>query len=189
MIALGAWDWRHADWVGGFYPEDLPPDWRLTFYANEYDAVGLRAEDWLLPAPGVLRDWVEDTREGFRFLLEWPETFPAGASEGLGERLAILAPRLGALLTGDETSVHVSVPEGVPVWARERVAHDFVEALETARPPLLLLGGQGLDDLREARRAIESLGARGDAIILVEGAEVLSRLSRLRTLRDLSGWQ
>ncbi|MEW6764944.1 MAG: hypothetical protein AB1344_04025 [Pseudomonadota bacterium] len=183
MIALGAWGWRHSGWVGAFYPEELPEEWRLTFYANEYEVVGLRADDWLKPELDSLRGWVNDTREGFLFVLELPEALPADVDE----RLAILTPRLGGLLAGEGEPV--GLDRFAPIWPVSGAAHNLVEALEVDRPPLALLEAGKLD-LRAARLALESLGGRGDAIILLDdGPELLERLSALRTLRDLLGWQ
>lgn len=183
MIALGAWGWTHPGWVGSFYPEDLPEAWRLTFYSNEYEAVGLRAADWLAPDPDILRGWVDDTREGFRFVLELPEGLPADVET----RLAILKPRLGALLSGNGNAS--GLERFAPVWPVTRAAHDLVEALEVDRLPLVLLATDKID-LRAARLALESLGKGGDALILVdEGPDMLARLNELRTLRDLLGWQ
>jgi len=60
-IALGAWDWRHTEWNGRFYADDLPEEWRLTFYSNEFDAVGLYAAGWMTTPISEMEQWVEDT--------------------------------------------------------------------------------------------------------------------------------
>ena len=38
-IITGAINWQHAQWLGQYYPQDLPTDWQLDFYANEFDAI------------------------------------------------------------------------------------------------------------------------------------------------------
>ena len=38
-LRLGARGWRHAHWENDFYPDDLPPDWQLAYYANEFSTV------------------------------------------------------------------------------------------------------------------------------------------------------
>jgi hypothetical protein len=35
-VLVGSIGWQHLEWQDSFYPEDLPPDWRLGFYANEF---------------------------------------------------------------------------------------------------------------------------------------------------------
>lgn len=193
MIGLGAWGWEHEAWQSGFYPDDLPPEWHLTFYSNEFEAVGLESGDWLSPALEVLRGWVEDTREGFRFHLVLPDQL----APGMAERLGALAPRIGSLLAGPRVSgevIEAARPFG-PIWAMDgqgglpQVAHDLVEALDSQRAPLVLLDAEDFK-LRAARMAIESLGDRGDATLLLrDGGASMAVLNELRTLRDLLGWQ
>ncbi|HET19513.1 MAG TPA: DUF72 domain-containing protein, partial [Chromatiales bacterium] len=187
-----AWGWRHETWRGGFYPDDLPVEWQLTFYANEFDALGLDAATWLEPSMEELAGWVADTREGFRI---YPE-LPARPVPDLEARLNVLAPRLGATLAGPGAP-----PDSIerarrfaPVWAREaveglpRVGHDLADVLEPGRAPLAVLE-PGRVDLRAARRAMEALGPRGATFIMRDGAGALDSLHALRSLRDLMGWQ
>ncbi len=65
-IRVGACDWDHAHWQGDFYPDDLPQDWRLSYYANEFSTVLVPEARWR--AEGVdFEQWAEDVHEGFRF--------------------------------------------------------------------------------------------------------------------------
>ena len=34
-LLLGTQGWQRAEWIGSYYPADLPPDWRLAYYAND----------------------------------------------------------------------------------------------------------------------------------------------------------
>lgn len=77
-LLLGCYDWDHPDWVPGFYPEDLPADWRLSYYANEHRVV-------LVPAARLhdataIAQWVQDVDVGFRFVFEF-EQVPAGVTD------------------------------------------------------------------------------------------------------------
>ena len=45
-LEVGGYGWRRRDWDEDFYPEDLPPDWRLAFYANEFQTVCVPAAYW-----------------------------------------------------------------------------------------------------------------------------------------------
>ncbi len=76
-----------------FYPRDLPPDWRLTFFSNAFPAVLVPATLWIQASPRLRRGWAEDVHDGFRFYLELPVAGdPAAelrsAAEALGDRLA-----------------------------------------------------------------------------------------------------
>lgn len=96
-IAVGSRGWDHDHWAGSYYPHDLPPEWRLGYYANEFRGV-------LLPAPALaaagaqtLTGWLDDMPEGFAL---WLELDPATLAAA-GPRLALLAPRLvGMVVTG-----------------------------------------------------------------------------------------
>lgn len=60
MVYLGTRDWRHPEWVGPFYPPDMPEDWQLAYYAGQFSCV------WLEEA--VPDAWREEAPAGFRFL-------------------------------------------------------------------------------------------------------------------------
>ena len=44
-ITVGSYGWRHPHWRGSFYPEDLPEDWQLSYYSNEFSVVMVTDED------------------------------------------------------------------------------------------------------------------------------------------------
>lgn len=41
-IKIGHYNWEKLHEKGGFYPDDLPSDWRLSFYANEFECAELQ---------------------------------------------------------------------------------------------------------------------------------------------------
>lgn len=101
-ILVGTRGWDHADWVGGFYPEELPPEWRLAFYSNRLRAVLVPAETWDRLGPGEVREWAEDCDAGFRFVLEVPSavTNEAGGNKPVFERFADSCRPIAALTAG-----------------------------------------------------------------------------------------
>ncbi len=97
-VLVGANAWRHAEWIGGFYPEDLPEEWALAYYANEFRTVLVPEDQWQAAASEVLIQWYDDTHEHFRFLLELAGTSPpvdrlAGVQRTLRERFGGLVLR------------------------------------------------------------------------------------------------
>ncbi len=60
-VLIGAADWRYPAWTGDFYPEDLPEDWRLGYYGNEFPVVGI-PPDYVLDAAG--RAALEEDSDG-----------------------------------------------------------------------------------------------------------------------------
>jgi len=70
-VVIGACGWKHPAWLNDFYAEDLPEDWLLGFYSNEFTVVYVPANDWVNEV--TLADWAEDITESFRFILELSE--------------------------------------------------------------------------------------------------------------------
>jgi hypothetical protein len=70
-LMVGTWGWDHATWVGSYYPEELPADWRFGYYSNEYRSVLMPADHWTLEQP--LEDWIQDADDAFRMVLELPD--------------------------------------------------------------------------------------------------------------------
>lgn len=93
-VLLGAEDWLHPSWVGEFYPDDLPEDWRLAYYNTQFRAVYLPYPRWSATAIAERRQWVEDTQPGFRFVLEpGPADVTDAVESLLGHRLGRIARR------------------------------------------------------------------------------------------------
>lgn len=89
-ILIGARGWDDA---GEFYPDNLPEDWRLSFYANNLRAVLVPAETWKRADAAQARAWLEDTYEEFRFVLE----VPPGVAD-FARYAEVLRPRLAGWL-------------------------------------------------------------------------------------------
>ena len=67
MIHIGTSGFRYKDWRGTFYPDDLPDDQMLTYYAERFSTVELNFTYYGIPDPGVIERMVERTPEGFSF--------------------------------------------------------------------------------------------------------------------------
>jgi hypothetical protein len=72
FIRVGAVGWQHEHWLDGFYPDDLPEDWRLSYYANEFSTVLLVEAVWRSNV-ARLEEWAGEVPEGFRFYLQASE--------------------------------------------------------------------------------------------------------------------
>lgn len=70
LVLVGASGWQHPAWRGGFYPEDLPDDWLLSYYNTQLQAVYLPAAVWQAASEATWAQWLHDTRDGFYFVLE-----------------------------------------------------------------------------------------------------------------------
>ena len=77
-VLVGARGWEHEAWTGRFYPEDLPEDWRLTYYANAFRSVLVPAERLASMPRDDLRRWPDEVPEDFVFYLEISRYLMAG---------------------------------------------------------------------------------------------------------------
>jgi len=102
-IRIGARGWRHESWIGDFYPDDMPHEWWLTYYSNEFENV-LVPWSYLRDCEAeTVQTWLDDTHDRFVFFLE----VAASASQQHVENiLRTLSPRLGGvLITGSDSDV------------------------------------------------------------------------------------
>ena len=78
LVLVGAVNWDRPGWRGSFYPEDLPDDWLLSYYNTQFQAVYLPAAVWQTASDADWAQWLQDTQDGFCFVLE-----PGGAVAAL----------------------------------------------------------------------------------------------------------
>lgn len=102
-VLIGACGWQHSAWLDDFYDEDLPEEWRLGFYSNEFPVVYVEAADWCSVQGTVnsaidLSEWPDEVSENFRFILELPvQVFE---SKQLFEHILNQARQLGEFCLG-----------------------------------------------------------------------------------------
>jgi len=111
LIGTIGWDW--PDWTGTFYPENLPEDWRLSYYSVRLRAVLIPAEAWASAGEQIFATWCEDGDPEFRFVVEC-----AGNARDR-RRLERLAPRvLGVVLTvpTDGVPLPAEITEPAALW-------------------------------------------------------------------------
>lgn len=174
-IQLGACDCLGPDWLDGFYPDDLPRDWLLDYYANEYPIVCLHVERW----------------EELRGLgLDWPEQltgFIEITREALREPAILSAlPPARALIVHDENAqsrLEASGVKGDVILAepgsngwRAKLAEGRLLSLKPALPL----------DLRALRRDIESWcdpGYKGEGYLILDAPPMV--LEQCRILLEL----
>ena len=102
-LLIGACGWSHPGWSGDFYPQDLPADWRLSYYANEFPVVLITEEEWHLPEADV-SSWCEESDASFRFLLEISAATIEEVNSQLQRATAFADRFIGCLLRTGVTS-------------------------------------------------------------------------------------
>lgn len=130
-LRVGARGWEYSDWTGEFYPDDLPEDWRFSFYSNEFQSILVPyetlarydVEDWA--------DWAEDTQKNFSFYVEISGT-------ALWDKVKPYLEALGAQLKG----VVVVVEELKDVDALA----SLIKHLKTTAPVCIQRSGDAVSD-------------------------------------------
>lgn len=67
-IKVGVFDWADFPAEKGFYPDDLPAEWKLAYYSNEFDSACLSLPV-LAENSNLLLESIEDLAESFELSL------------------------------------------------------------------------------------------------------------------------
>jgi uncharacterized protein YecE (DUF72 family) len=105
-IKIGTCAWSFDDWQGVFYPQHLPQNQRLDFYARHFPAVEIDFTFYHIPGEHAARHWMEQTPDDFCFTLKMPRAITHEARlrdcgpklEFFLESLRPLRPKLGCVL-------------------------------------------------------------------------------------------
>ena len=78
--------WQHPGWEGSFYPEDMPEDWRLAYFANSFPAVLIPGDELAKLDKNTVEEWLEELDDDFVFYLE--KNAASDVIKAFGNRLA-----------------------------------------------------------------------------------------------------
>lgn len=79
MNLYGIYDWECSSLLHEYFPEDLPQDWRLDYYANEFSVVAVPTDKWRGLSEESLEQWREAAGDEMVFLFEIGENDKAEA--------------------------------------------------------------------------------------------------------------
>jgi uncharacterized protein YecE (DUF72 family) len=184
-LRVGSYGWRHDHWRPNFYDDDLPEDWRLTFYANEFNAVLVPAS--YLDESRDIEQWCEDVNEDFQFYFEWPENMHS--TDALVEELSSMGEKLGGILLSSNIQLKIDCPvysgqandDLMDIWQpHHRLQSDLaVLAIEQ-------------NDLRQQRQWLEAFmedsRGKGRVVLLSDPILDIKALHDLKTLIELKGF-
>lgn len=69
-VLAGTSGYAYKEWKGSFYPEDLPADGMLGYYASQFGAVEINNTFYRMPSERILLGWAEQVPDDFRFVLK-----------------------------------------------------------------------------------------------------------------------
>ena len=105
-LLTGTSGYSYKEWLGHFYPEKLPANAMLRFYAQHFSTVEINNTFYRMPAESMLQHWCEEVPERFTFTLKAPRRIThdkrlRDAESDVAEflrRAQMLGSRLGPLL-------------------------------------------------------------------------------------------
>jgi uncharacterized protein YecE (DUF72 family) len=105
-LYCGTSGFSFKEWKGPFYPEKLPNDKMLAFYAERLPTVEINNTFYRMPRPALLEGWCAQVPDTFRFAIKAPRRIShikqlADCEEEAGyffETLEVLGERLGVVL-------------------------------------------------------------------------------------------
>ena len=106
---IGARGWLYRQWSGQFYPDDLPDEWRFSYYSNQFRTILVPAEFFCQSASQDIEDWAEYCDEEFRFYIE---CFSNTNWEHIKLKLACLNRHLSGIVIRSDKNSNTS-PEAV----------------------------------------------------------------------------
>lgn len=174
-LLLGTVGWERPDWVDTYYPGDLPPEWRLAYYANDCGCVLVPASVWCRGENPDLEQGLEEAPPGLSLFLQ----APADAPLPVASTLRLFAARRAVLLVERADSRYRDLPQ----WVAEG-PDSWVDRDSAAR---LVRWSIDAVDLRDLRARGETLDREVRALVLDGPGADPGVISGLRTLFELMG--
>lgn len=136
LLRVGCYGWQWPQWAGKFYPEDLPEDWQLDFYANYFRTVLVPQNQWLQWDSEVCEERIESVsldeddfddqdayidQPPFLFYLSVEQALTASETQQLQQVMQLLGGYCGgmvksAALTHVESDLYKQACEGRAAW-------------------------------------------------------------------------
>jgi len=193
-LLTGTSGFSYKEWIGPFYPEKLPHEDMLKYYAGCFSTVEINNTFYRMPAPSMLEAWLTQVPDGFTFTLKAPRRIThierlhesAGSVAEFLKRAGTLGPRLGVVLFQLPPFIKKDVP---------RLA-SFLDVL----PPAQRVAFEFRNDTWHDEEIYAVLRARGALLCVTDTDEgetlfvatATSGYVRLRrthyTDEDLRGW-
>ncbi len=144
---LGSVGWVHPEWQGDFYPEDMPEDWQLAFYNSQFRCVYLPFEQWRKSSDAEIKNWLQEAREGFVFVLQ-----KADDSDDETSRLAQCFGAKG--IFSDQIEL---------VWLEEetdmrQLAQRMQKSVQSGIPLFLIARDSSLTHMRQVKELMDVVG-------------------------------
>jgi hypothetical protein len=186
--------------VGEFFPEDLPVDWQLSYFANEFTEVLVPQASWIAAGSDLLQTWIDDVGEDFHFFLEIAKPVELALCE---EKARLLRNHFGGFVLTE----HIARKNG---WKKYSIINQQLvrkvfcttDASMLAAMPVitrlegvgvaLAFNGKNLGDLPTQRSYFEGLvdaiSPETEVLLTVSGTPLsIDKIKNLQQLAQLMG--
>jgi uncharacterized protein YecE (DUF72 family) len=165
QLLAGTSGFSYKEWLGHFYPEKLPGNEMLRYYAERFTTVEINNTFYRMPAESMLAQWAEQVPEHFAFTLKAPRRIThesrlrdteSNATEFI-RRANALGNKLGVLLFQ------------LPPYLKKDVArlHDFLALL----PPGQQIAFEFRNDSWQDDEVYDALRSRGAILCVTDTDE------------------
>lgn len=189
-VCLGSYGWQHAHWDGVFYPDDLPEDWQLAYYSNEFSAVLVPRSYWETGTGFDVESWQEDVSDDFRFYIEWPFNHAEGEDASLClEQCQGLGRLFGGIVVNQDFELITDLPVYYTGYQRGSLLQQVWTAEHHTQSGVAFLKLTGAD-LRTQRKWLEQFAESTGSlrcILLSDAAIEIDSLRNMKTLIELLG--
>jgi hypothetical protein len=133
-VLIGSTGWQHPAWCDDYYPADLPADWQLAYYANEFPVL-------LVPAGTALPEAFGDEADlDLQLVFELTAAGTSDLQQQLAQLPAVESRHL--LLRTNLNLAPQALSELLDILGEEMVCVDFGSAAPAARMQELLTARQ-----------------------------------------------
>ena len=190
-VVVGARGWLHEYWMESFYPEDIPEDWRLGFYANEFNTLLVPWSQWS-ESVDDLEEGLEDTADDFHLYLELPPQ-----QQALPEHLAQIQERVTGFICRESEQqewlaeiADYNIRILTPVPEDNDIFQVFASRPEDKNLGLVLMNGAKIDDLSMMREQLEMVlktTVKRLDIIFIDEKPDMEAMQNTRMIAELMG--
>ena len=190
-VVVGARGWLHKPWIESFYPEDIPQDWRLGFYANEFNTLLVPWSQWS-ESVAALEAELDDVADDFHLYLELPLTqqpLPAHLSEIKDHVTGLVC------LTTESSAWQAAAAEfDIELLTLLAENNDFFQRFTTlparSKASLILMQSSGIEDLvmmrEQLEKALQNTEKRLD-IVFTDEIPDMEAMQNTRMIAELMG--
>lgn len=197
-LIVGTRGWEYPAGGPGFYPPELPEDWRFSYYSNLLRGVLFPQSVWPAATRATVDQWLDDSYPESRYVLELPDAFgmlragdsPAASLTAFLDLIEPLMPRVAGFLLRMEASSTVVVDEFEHLLNRlvdiVPLCVDLPSGAWRADPVLEALARQGAGRCWHCAR--EPAPAPGGRLLVALSPPGTPRESR-RCIEQIAHWQ